>query len=60
MTTHFKPGEVDAGDQRYLDLPPVVAAVLHRLEQKHMKAKRWRWITFAAGLVVGVVVGSVL
>lgn len=60
MTTHFKPGEVDAGDQRYLGLPPAVAAVLHRLEEKHMKAKRWSWITFAAGLVVGVAVGRVL
>jgi hypothetical protein len=60
MTTHIKPGEVDAGGQRCLGLPPAVAAVLHKLEEKHMKAKRWRWITFAAGLVVGVVVGSVL
>lgn len=60
MTSHFKPGEVDAGDQRYLGLPPAVAAVLHRLEEKHTKAKRGRWVAFAAGLVVGMIVGGTL
>lgn len=60
MSTHFKLGEVDAGDQRYVGLPPAVAAVLHRLEQKHAKAKRVQWITFAAGVMLGVVVESVL
>jgi hypothetical protein len=42
------------------ELPPAIAAVLHRIEQKHTKAKRWRWVAFAVGLVVGVIVGRVV
>ena len=57
---YFKPGEVDAGDPRYAGLPPAMASVLHRLEQRHAKAKRGQWLAFAAGMLVGVAVGSVL
>jgi hypothetical protein len=56
----MKPGEVDAGDQRFAGLPPAMAAALHGIEQRHRIRRRWHLAAFLAGVVLGAIIGGLI